>query len=68
MPNFAEWTASEVIVQMPDARNVIAKHLGREAVSTGSGARLRELAKWKNADLGGLTRDLNALVKHPAPR
>ena len=45
MPNFREWTPSEIIAQMPEARSVLAKHFGREGISTASGFRLRDLAR-----------------------
>lgn len=63
MPNFRDWTASEIVVQMPHARNLLAKHFGPEGISSGSGARLRDLAKWKGVDLDIVMRDLNAMAK-----
>jgi hypothetical protein len=41
MPNFRNWTASEIVAQMPQARNVLAKHFGPEGITTASGASLR---------------------------
>lgn len=63
MPNFRDWTASEIVTQLPQARNVLAKHLGPDSISTGSGASLRELAKWKKVDLDLVLRDLDAISK-----
>lgn len=63
MPNFRDWTAGEIVVQMPDARNLIAKHFGPEGVGAGSGASIRDLAKRKNVDLGLVISDLNAMAK-----
>lgn len=63
MPNFREWTASEIMVQMPQARNVLAKHFGPEGIGTGSGLQLRELARRKEIDLGTVVRDLNDMAK-----
>lgn len=63
MPNFRDWTASEIIAQMPQARNVLAKHFGPEGVSTGSGWRLRDLARKNEIDLSAVVRDLNDMAK-----
>lgn len=63
MPNFRDLTASEIIAQMPQARNVLAKHFGPEGVSTGSGWRLRDLARKKEIDLSTVVRDLNDMAK-----
>lgn len=63
MPNFREWTASEIIATMPQARNVLAKHFGPEAIGTGSGFQIRELAKRRGVDIESLTRDLKAMAK-----
>lgn len=63
MPNFREWTASEIVVQMPQARNLLAKHFGPEGVTTGSGFRLKDLAKRKGVDLDLILGDLNAMAK-----
>ncbi|MFZ5813747.1 MAG: hypothetical protein ACOY93_00410 [Bacillota bacterium] len=63
MPNFREWTASEIIAQMPQARNVLAKHFGPEGVTTGRGFRLRDLAQKREVDLSSVVRDLNDMAK-----
>ncbi len=63
MPNFRDWTASEIITQVPQARNIIAKHFGPDGVKTASGARLVDLAKRKNVDIGLVVRDLDAAAK-----
>jgi hypothetical protein len=63
VPNFRDWTASEIVVQMPQARNILAKHFGPEGIKSASGACLRELAAWKNVDLELVMRDLNAAAK-----
>lgn len=63
MPNFRDWTASEIVVQMPQARNVLAKHFGPDSIKAGAGARLRDLAKWKEVDLDAVMKDLNAMAK-----
>jgi iron-sulfur cluster repair protein YtfE (RIC family) len=63
VPNFRDWTASEIVVQMPQARNILAKHFGPEGIGSGSHARLRELAAWKGVDLESVMRELNAAAK-----
>lgn len=63
MPNFQDWTASEIMCQMPQARNVLAKHFGPDSVGTASGAQLRDLAKRKGVDLTPVLSDLNAMSK-----
>lgn len=63
MPNFRDWTPSEIITQMPEARNVIAKHFGPEGIKTGSSARLSELAKWRKVDLVSVVQELDATYK-----
>ncbi len=63
MPNFRDWTASEIMVQMPQARNVLAKHFGPEGVRTGSGFSLRDLARKNEVDLSTVVRDLNDMAK-----
>ncbi|MFZ5823328.1 MAG: hypothetical protein ACOY94_03100 [Bacillota bacterium] len=63
MPNFREWTASEIIAQMPQARNVLAKHFGSEGIGTGSGFRLRDLARRKEIDLSSVVKDLNDMAR-----
>jgi hypothetical protein len=63
MPNFRNWTASEIVAQMPQARNVLAKHFGPEGITTASGASLRDLAKRKGIDLSVVMADLNAMAK-----
>lgn len=63
MPNFREMTAAEIVVQMPQARNLLAKHFGPDGISTGSTAQLKELARWKKVDLDAVNRDLNAMAK-----
>jgi iron-sulfur cluster repair protein YtfE (RIC family) len=66
MPNFRNWTASEIVAQMPQARNVLAKHFGPEGITTASGASLRDLAKRKGVDLSTVIADLNAMAKDSA--
>jgi len=63
MPNFGEWTASEIVTQMPQARNLLAKHFGKEGLTTASGFQLKDLAKHRQVDLGSVVRDLNAMAK-----
>jgi iron-sulfur cluster repair protein YtfE (RIC family) len=63
MPNFRDRTASEIIAQMPQARNILAKHFGPEVVTTGSGLRVRDLAQKRDVDLGTVVRDLNDMAK-----
>lgn len=63
MPNFRDWTASEIITQVPQARNIIAKHFGPEGIKTSSGFRLSELARRKNVDLGPVIHELDAAAK-----
>jgi len=63
VPNFREWTASEIVVQMPQARNLLAKHFGAEGISTASGYRIKDLAKRKGVDLDLVVGDLNAMAK-----
>lgn len=63
MPNFRNWTASEIVVQMPQARNLLAKHFGPDGVGKGSGAKLSDLAKWKQVDLDSVVKDLNLMAK-----
>jgi iron-sulfur cluster repair protein YtfE (RIC family) len=63
VPNFREWTAGEIVVQMPQARNLLAKHFGPEGITTGSGFRLKDLAKRKGVDLDPIVGDLNAMAK-----
>lgn len=63
MPNFRDWTASEIAVQMPAARNILAKHFGPDGLKSGSGNSLRELARQKSVDLELVLRDLNAAAK-----
>ncbi|MDB4895842.1 MAG: hypothetical protein JWN15_2104 [Firmicutes bacterium] len=66
MPNFRNWTASEIVAQMPQARNVLAKHFGPEGITTASGASLRDLAKRKGVELSTVIADLNAMAKDSA--
>lgn len=63
MPNFREWTATEIVVQLPAARNILAKHFGPEGIKSASGFRLRELAKRKGVDLDVVMGELNAAAK-----
>jgi iron-sulfur cluster repair protein YtfE (RIC family) len=63
VPNFRDWTASEIVAQMPQARNLLAKHFGPEGITTGSSAILRDLAKSKGVDLNNVVRDLNMMAK-----
>lgn len=63
MPNFRDWTAGEIVVQMPEARNILAKHFGPDGVKAGSGARLRDIAKWKGVELEPVIKDLNMAAK-----
>lgn len=63
MPNFRDWTASEIVTQMPQARNILAKHFGPDGVGNGRGARLIDLAKWKGVELDAVLRDLDAVAK-----
>ena len=63
MPNFRDWTASEIVVQLPAARNILAKHFGPEGIKSGSGYRLRDLAKRKGVDLEVVVGDLNSAAK-----
>lgn len=63
MPNLRDWTASEIIAQMPQARNVLAKHFGPEGIGSGSGFRIRDLAQRKEIDLSTVVRDLNDMAK-----
>lgn len=63
MPNFRDWTASEIVVQMPQARNILAKHFGPDGIKSGSGYRIRDLAKRKGVDLDTVIGDLNAAAK-----
>jgi iron-sulfur cluster repair protein YtfE (RIC family) len=63
MPNFRELTAGEIVVQMPQARNLLAKHFGPDGITTGSGFRLKDLAKRKGVDLEPIVGDLNAMAK-----
>ncbi|BAD40542.1 hypothetical protein STH1557 [Symbiobacterium thermophilum IAM 14863] len=63
MPNFREWTPSEIMAQMPEARSVLAKHFGREGISTASGFRLRDLARQKDVELSDVIRDLNDVAR-----
>ncbi|MDF2631373.1 MAG: hypothetical protein K0R39_5204, partial [Symbiobacteriaceae bacterium] len=63
VPNFREWTAGEIVVQMPQARNLLAKHFGPEGITTGSGFMLKDLAKRKGVDLAPIVGDLNAMAK-----
>lgn len=63
LPNFREWTASEIVVQMPEARNILAKHFGPDGIGKGSGARIRDLAKWKGVSLDSVISDLQAMAK-----
>lgn len=63
MPNFRDWTAGEIVVQMPEARNLLAKHFGPDGIGAGSGASIRDLAKRKNVDLTVVINDLNAMAK-----
>lgn len=63
MPNFRDWTASEIITQVPAARNIIARHFGPDGTKSASGFRLSELARRKNVDLDPVIRDLDAAAK-----
>ena len=63
MPNFRDWTATEIVVQMPQARNILAKHFGPDGIKSGSGFRLRDLARSKNVDLDVVMRELNDAAK-----
>lgn len=63
MPNFRDWTAAEIIAQMPQARNLLAKYFGPEGVGPGSGWRLRDLARKQDVDLYAVMRDLNDMAK-----
>ncbi len=63
MPNFREFTPSEIIAQMPEARTVLAKHFGREGISTASGFRLRDLAREKDVELSEVIRDLKDVAR-----
>lgn len=63
VPNFREWTAGEIVVQMPQARNLLAKHFGPEGIGTASGYRIKDLAKRKGVDLDLVVGDLNAMAK-----
>ena len=63
MPNFQDWTASEIMWQMPQARNVLTKHFGPDSVGTAKGAQLRDLAKRKGVDMSVVLSDLNAVSK-----
>ena len=63
MPNFRDWTASEIIAQMPQARTVLAKHFGKDGIGSASGFRLRDLAQHKEVDLSTVVRDLNDVAK-----
>jgi iron-sulfur cluster repair protein YtfE (RIC family) len=62
-PNFRDWTAAEIVVQMPQARNVLAKHFGPDGIKSASGARLQDLAKRKQVDLDSVMKDLQAVAK-----
>lgn len=61
--NFRDWTASEIMTQMPQARNVLAKHFGPEGITSSSGAQLRDLARRKGVDVNTVVRDLNDMAK-----
>lgn len=63
MPNFREWTPSEIIAQMPQARTVLTKHFGPEGVGSGSGFRLCDLANQREVDVNAVVRDLNDMAK-----
>jgi hypothetical protein len=63
MPNYRDWTASEIVLQMPGARNILEKHFGPDGIGKGSGARLRELAKWKSVDLDVVLREIELVAK-----
>lgn len=63
MPNFREWTASEIMAQMPQARTVLAKHFGKEGIGTSAGSSLRDLAEQKEVDLSAVVRDLKDVAK-----
>ncbi|MBP2017626.1 hypothetical protein J2Z79_001011 [Symbiobacterium terraclitae] len=63
MPNFREFTPSEILAQMPQARMVLAKHFGDEGIRTASGFRLRDLAQKKDVELSTVIRDLKDVAK-----
>jgi hypothetical protein len=63
MPNFREWTASEIIAQMPQARTVLMKHFGPEGVHSGSGFRLQDLANRNEVDVKAVVRDLKDMAR-----
>jgi|GEM_PF-2469333 len=63
MPNFREFTPSEILAYMPQARAVLAKHFGPEGISTSSGFRLRDLAQQKDVELSTVIRDLKDVAK-----
>jgi hypothetical protein len=51
------------MAQMPEARSVLAKHFGREGISTAAGFRLRDLARQKNVELNAVIKDLNDVAR-----
>jgi len=63
MPNFREFTPSEILAQMPQARTVLAKHFGAEGLGTASGFRLRDLAQKKDVELSTVIRDLKDVAR-----
>ncbi len=63
MPNFRNLTAAEILVQMPEARSVLVKHFGTDWLPTGSGASLRELARYREVDLRAVVKDLKAMAR-----
>lgn len=63
MPNFREFTPSEIVAQMPQARVVLTKHFGAEGIRTASGFRLRDLARQKDVELSTVIRDLKDVAK-----
>lgn len=63
MPNLREFTPSEIMAQMPQARCVLAKHFGEEGIRTASGFRLRDLARHKGVELGTVIRDLKDVAR-----
>jgi len=63
VPNFREWTASEIIAQMPQARALLIKHFGPEGVQSGSGFRLLDLANRNEVDVNVVVRDLKDMAR-----
>jgi hypothetical protein len=63
VPNFRDWTASEIVSQIPEARSILANYFGPDGIKQGDFAQLRDIARWKNVDLESVVRDLNAAAK-----